>query len=200
MTSKQSTNKSETPDFVDPDDAGTGVPLDTKENQDIAFQRFTREDLAGITTLQDAINLARAQFGEVLSIADTDLADGFRKATEDDKASLVRVPLFFLDWSFNVGDFSTEYVSIRAIQYRPDGSIVKWIINDGGVGIPAELKAIEERNGRSGGLAVPHGLRVSTYKTDAATGKPISKKEYAEYIRDHKKTSQGSTYYLDTSA
>jgi hypothetical protein len=202
MASKQSTNStpSEHPDFVDEKDSGTSAPLNQSESTDIAYQRFDRAQLSSITSLRDAIDLATAQFGGTMSIAETELADGFRKASEKDKESLIRAKLFFLDWQFNVGDYATEFVSIRAIQVNDDGTITKWIINDGGTGIPAELRFIEERTGRAGGLAVPRGLRVSVYKTDAATGKPITKQQIGEYIRDGKKIGQGATYYLDTSA
>src|SRR6267378_6689905 len=71
---------------------------------------FSREDLGNIASWDDAVRLAIDVYGGVL-VADTEIGDGFKKATEDDQRRLIGVPLFFLEWTFRAGDF-TDYVSI----------------------------------------------------------------------------------------
>ncbi len=191
--------------------SGKNAPIDpTEEPVDVevlglskelaTVSVFTREDLTNIASYDDAIRIAQEAFGTVVRIDETDMGDGFRVATEDDKRRLVGVPLVLLEWKWRDGDFGKDYCSILAVALNANGTSTKWVINDGGTGIAEDLKAYEGRTGRTGGLSVPKGLRVSDYFTDALTNLPISRGQLAEYHATGRKTGKGHTFYLDTSA
>jgi hypothetical protein len=162
---------------------------------------FSRDELAGISSFQDAMALATSQYGGVIQAHDDpNLGTGFRIATEDDKYRLQGVPLLLLDWRFNEGDFAEDYVSIHAIQQEESGKAVKWVINDGGTGICKDLREYTVKTNRKGGVFLRRGLRVSEYPTDVDSGLPLSKSQEKEYIRDGRKVGKGKTFYLDFSA
>lgn len=162
---------------------------------------FSREQLAGIESFSDAMSLAAAEFGGVITASDDpNLGTGFRVTTEDDKLRLMGVPLLLLDWRFNEGDYGDDYVSIHAIQQDESGKAVKLVINDGGTGICRDLREYTQKTGRKGGLFVRRGLRVSEYPTDVETGLPLSKLEHREFLKEGRKVGQGRTFYLDFSA
>ena len=158
---------------------------------------FTRDELSNISSFDEAMRLAHMVYGTVVT-ADEEIGDGFKVATEDDKRRLCGVPLMFLEWSIRDGDFGA-YVSVRAIAQTETG-ITKWILNDGSTGIAEDLTSFQKKTGRTGGLFVRNGLRVSDYWIDAETGTPLSKKEYGEYIARGERTAKAATFYLDTSA
>lgn len=158
---------------------------------------FSRDELSEISTFDDALRLAGMTYGTVVT-ADEEIGDGFKVATEDDKRRLCGVPLMFLEWAIRDGDFGA-YVSIRAVAQTETG-ITKWILNDGSTGIAEDLVSFQKKTGRTGGLFVRQGLRVSDYWIDAETGVPLTKKEYGEYIARGERTAKASTFYLDTSA
>jgi hypothetical protein len=167
-------------------------------NEVMNISTFSREDLAGIESFDDALRLASAEFGNVAT-ADQEIGDGFRIATEDDKRKMVGVPLMLLDWSFREGDFA-DYVSIHAIAAGPDNRAVKWILNDGSTGICRDLRDYTTKTGRTGGLMVRAGLRASDYVIDPESGTPLTKQQAAEYTAQGKRTAPATTFYLDTSA
>ena len=156
-----------------------------------------KETLAGIQSWEDALALAQETYGDVAAIEDTDLGDGFRRTDEDKKRRLIGVPLFFIEWAFYDGDFG-EFVS-ALIMAKTETGDEKLVLNDGSTGINAQLKELTEKTGRTGGLLVRRGLRVSDYFTDA-DGMPISKKEYGRLLAAGIPTGKGHTFYLDTSA
>lgn len=161
--------------------------------------RFGKEDRTNIQSWDDAIALAQAEYGTILNIHETELGDGFRVASEDDKRRLIGVPLFLLEWHWNDGDFG-QFVSVAAIAQGENGQATKWILNDGSTGIREQLADFETKYNRNGGLNVRNGLRVSDYNTDLETGEPLSKKDLIDYVKAGKKTGKGHTFYLDTSA
>lgn len=178
-----------------PDDEAT-----TSTAVDLNPSRFSREELASITSFEDAMKLAVREHGGVVNAHEVEeLGDGFRIASESDKEKLVGVPLFFLDWNFREGDFG-EYVSIRAIQQREDKSVGKWVINDGSTGLREQLKEFETLTGRAGGLNLRNGLRVSNYRVDAESREPITRNQVREYDAKGRKHIPAATYYLDASA
>jgi len=160
---------------------------------------FSREELSGITSWDDALRLAQSEYGDIVT-ADTEIGDGFKVATEDDERRLIGVPLFLLEWTFRAGDFGDDYVSIRAISQGDSGVSTKWIINDGGTGICRDLRDFTKKTGRFGGLLVRNGLRVSDYQVDNETKQVLSKGEYKDALAEGRKTFPGYTFYLDTSA
>lgn len=163
----------------------------------VVHDAFDRDDYANISSMSDAFGLAKAEFGNViLAHEDKNLGTGFRVADEDDKYRLMKVPLFLLDWRFNSGDFAEDYVSIHAIQEMEDGSLTKWIINDGGTGICKDLREYTNKTGRKGGVMLRRGLRVSEYDT-ILDGPDAGKPAPRDYVG---KTGKGKTFYLDFSA
>lgn len=173
-----------------------------------AASDFTRDELASIETFDDAVRLAESAYG-VTVFADSNeagIGDGFKVGTEDDKARLVGVPLYFLEWTFREGDYGDGgYASVKCIQRDDAGRAVKWILNDGSTGIYEQLRDFARKTGRQGGLAVKHGLRVSEYPTNAIDGhvdygKPLSKAEHREMLIAGKAVGKGRTFYIDTSA
>jgi hypothetical protein len=166
-----------------PNDKTTGneaiVPEVMHENTPVLYHT---DDLARVTTFEEAVALAaQVSGGEVLA-ADTELGDGFAVLESKDKRTLIGVPLMFMEWQFNQGDMG-EFVSARVAAKQGNG-VGKYIINDGSTGIYRQLQEFSKRTGRSTGLYARHGLRVSDYK----------------YTDNEGKEKPASTFYIDTSA
>ena len=130
----------------------------------------------------EALELAKEIYGdEAVQLASDAIGDGF--ALTDNKDRFIGEKMIFLKWTFSEGDFINKetgeksgFVSCRVV--TPSG---KYIINDGGTGIMAQLQQFTTDNfGRQGGLVAAKGLRKSTYSN--------------EY------TQNGETFYIDTSA
>lgn len=161
---------------------------------------FTDNDLSDIESWEQVLAMATAVAeGDVIPNAADVLGTGFRIADEDDKIRLQGVPLVLLQWFRNDGDFGT-FVSINAVQRHDNGSITKWVINDGSTGIAQQLMAYEAKTGSNGPLAVPKGLRASNYYIDAESGQTLTKTEEREYLASGRKMVPAHTFYLDTSA
>lgn len=168
---------------------------------ELAPSQFSREELQGIESFDDAVRLALSTNGTVVNAHQTpELGDGFRVADEAAKRRLIGVPLLLLEWTFRPGDYADDYVSVRAISQDENGNTRKWIINDGSTGIARDLRDFQTKTGRTGGLMVRNGLRVSDYHIDAETREPITRNEYREYQASGKKAAPAATFYLDTSA
>jgi hypothetical protein len=139
-------------------------------------RRYSEADLRDIKSFDDAMALAAQTLGaESIVDASDVLGNGFTILQKSDKDRLIGMPFIILSYDFHIGDFGTTedggngyYVSIMLV--TKDGG--RYILNDGGTGIYAQL---DEHNGRSqtpGGLVVNGGLRKSEYEyTDEATGK-----------------------------
>lgn len=146
----------------------------------IPATRFSDDDLLAISSLDDVRTLLAAN--EIpLVAADQVLGNGF--SIVNDKGFLCGVPMILLGWSFNRGD-NGEFVSVNAVANLPGNTMGKFIINDGGSGIYAQLRKYTERTGKAAGLYVARGLRRSDYTYDDGSGVP----------------KQATTFYLDTSA
>lgn len=118
---------------------------------------ITDDMLRGITSFEDALAMAEATFGDVLSFSD-EMGNGFRIL--QDKNLLIGKRAVFYNWRFSEGDFG---VFVSAAVVTTDNQ--KWILNDGGTGIYADLMEYSARTGRFGGMIAPNGLRVSEYAT-----------------------------------
>lgn len=195
-----STVQPEEEEYV-PEAAGTGwMKEEDRPKAELVVPRvFSDSDLAEVDSWETMMSFVDGAFGEVVNAADV-LGTGFRIATEDDKMRLCGVPLMLMQWVFYPGDFGEDFVSINAVQRYDNGSIAKWILNDGGQGICPVLKEYTKKSGRTGGLGVPKGLRVSQYFIDADTKQPLTKAEVAEYITAKRKAVPAHTFYLDLSA
>jgi hypothetical protein len=116
------------------------------------------DSLREVTTFEEALALAEQTYGNVLSFSD-EMGNGFKIL--QDKSKLVGVRALFLNWRFSEGNFGT-FVSAAVVTSDTNE---KWILNDGGSGIHADLMEYSARTGRFGGMIAPNGLRVSEYTT-----------------------------------
>lgn len=137
---------------------------------------FSTEELRAVDSFAAALDLATSAAGTEIPLASEVLGDGFALLDSDEKDRLIGTDMILLDWTFSKGDFDEEFVSVRLV--TKDGN--RYIVNDGGTGIRAQLRDYTDRAGVSGLLRVERGLRKSTYRNEF--------------------TENGVTYYLDTSA
>lgn len=162
---------------------GSGRALDTIPPSIVKSSNWDEETLRGITDFDAAIALMQQTEGGV-TVADQVLGDGFALLDSGRKGILEGVPLLFMEWTFNEGNFGT-FVSARVVARNPDGGVSRYIINDGSTGIAEQLANYTKRTGLQSGLLVKNGLRVSQYEyEDPETGK----------------LTPAETYYIDTSA
>lgn len=141
---------------------------------------FSRDELMAISNFDEAIALAAQVHGEIV-YADAELGDGFALLSKDQKNLLCGVPLLLMEWKFRAGDFG-NFVTLRVIARNPDGSVSRYIVNDGSTGIAEQLAQYQKDKGRSGGMFVGKGFRRSDYEVEI-----------------NGETRDASTFYLDTS-
>lgn len=160
---------------------------------------YNNEMLRGITSFSSAINLAGEMFGDVEDASDV-LGDGFRLLKEKDgKTQLCGKPLMLLEWSFYPSaEFGGEFAAIRLVSQESNGSVGKYVVNDGSTGIKKTLKDYTERTGRRGGLMVRNGFRESTYPFCSDCRMAVN--DDHEEIEPTHGVGRGRTYYIDTSA
>ena len=163
-----------------------------------AVPRFDDDVLRNVQTVDDALELLRAQFGDQATVTiDDELGTGFALADDKMKDSLVGVPMLLLYWAFNQGDYrdadgnAQDFVTVALV--TEDGR--KIIVNDGSTGICAQLWELTDRSGRQNGLIVKRGLRKSEYRIGVIDGRkgPVPKSFEGP-------TEPASTFYLDTSS
>jgi len=147
------------------------------------WQQFSTEELKNLQSFEDVEQLFASREETIVSASD-ELGDGF--ALIDNKSILEKRPVMFVSWSFSDGDFSEEFVSARVMCRLDNGTVGKFVVNDGGSGIRKQLRDYtDSHKGNQGGLFAAKGLRVSEYDyTDPDTGK----------------VSKAETWYIDTSA
>lgn len=124
---------------------------------------FSAKEYRQITSFDDAIALL-SDAGVVPANAADELGDGFEML--DDKNSLIGVPLIFLNWTFHPGDYGEPFVSAHVV--TQDNR--RYIVNDGGTGICAQLREWTERTGRNAGMYAAKGLRKSEYDNEFGHG------------------------------
>jgi hypothetical protein len=143
---------------------------------------FSREELRGIASFEDVQKLFAEHEIQVVDAAE-EIGDGF--ALADNKDAFIGREMMVLSWAFGEGDFKkedgtkSEFVALRFVCRESNGSVGKYIITDGGVGIYQDLRDYTDKTGVTGGLYVKKGLRASRYSN--------------EY------TDDGVTHYLDLS-
>jgi hypothetical protein len=148
-------------------------------SQEVVMQdvKFSHDDLASITSFDDALQLLAAPLGtENISSADATLGDGF--AVIDNKDRLIDVPFLLINWQESLGDHG-PFTIARGV--TRDG--FKFVMTDGSTGIHEQLQAYTGKTGKSAGLLCRHGLRRSDYTYD-----------------DNGTDKDASTYYIDTAA
>lgn len=141
----------------------------TKSTKDVAVQGFTFEALAGITTFQQAIELATDKHGQLLD--SLDLGDGF---ASKEKSELVGVPMVILEWQNGKNTSYGDFLIVKVVTDKNE----KVVFVDGSTGIKQQLDVITENSGRTGGILAREGLRVSEYTYTDDDGKEKPAKTY----------------------
>jgi len=141
---------------------------------------FTREQLKAVTNFDEAARLVADVHGPLVT-ADQEIGDGFAVLTTEQKKLLIGVPLLLMEWAFRKGDMG-NFVSLRVMARNPDGSVSKYILNDGSTGIAEQLADYQKTTNRIGGMYVAKGLRASEYEIETDEG-----------------PKKAVTYYLDTA-
>ena len=142
---------------------------------------FSSEDLQNLKNWED-LDAFTSKYGIDSLVADQVLGDGF--AILNDKSKLIGVPLFLIEWRQNKGE-NGSFTSMRVVARLDNGSMAKYIVNDGSTGIHKQLSEFTESRKVRSGLFVKNGFRVSEYDyEDEKTGE----------VRPAK------TFYLDSSA
>lgn len=143
----------------------------------ISGTNYDPEELAGITSFDDALNLVASRIGENnIDVASDEIGDGFKLL--ENKDQICGVPLLLVTWDFHMGDHG-EFVSIKAV--TKDGQ--KLIINDGSSGLYKQLAEYSAKKNKQGGMLCQKGLRRSDYK----------------YTDENGNEKPATTYYLDVS-
>lgn len=146
--------------------------------KDVAKKGPSSNQLADITSFDDALKLAQSLYGETNVVAASDvIGDGFKLL--ENKDQLIEVPFLALSWDFHQGDHG-EFASVKVV--TRDGQ--KYVVNDGSTGIRDQLMQFTADTNRYGGLFCMKGLRRSDYT----------------YTDDKGEEKAARTYYLDTSA
>lgn len=163
--------------------------------------RFDDDALRNINSVEDAIKLAGQMYGQVDSIEDLELGNGF-VLLGDNKDRLVGVPFLILTSEFHLGDYG-EFASMLLVTM--DGSNARVIMNDGSTGICEQLKEMTKKAGRAGGFTVPKGLRKSEYTTCPKCSLPLKRgvtkhEPGCGAVVGEQERGKGSTYYFEISA
>lgn len=119
---------------------------------------FTDEELTGLSSWQQIENLIK-DVG--IPAADlSDLGNGFEILSDRAKDRLISVPFYILDWRFNKGEQSDQFVSVMVMTKGGE----KLVVNDGGMGIYRQMVSLTEKlQGGRAVLLVPKGLSRSDY-------------------------------------
>ena len=161
---------------------GEGAQEATSSELAVRDRRIDDEDLASITSIEDAVRILDSYDAPIEDFSD--YGTGFEIL--ENKDQLVDKPILILEWRFNPSkEFGGEFVSAVVMTRKGE----KFIINDGGTGIARQLRAVTNRRVAKGhptptkGLTVEKGLRKSTYTT-------------VININGEDKEIEGTTYYL----
>jgi|SRR4051812_22485279 hypothetical protein len=126
---------------------------------------FTPAALRSVDNFDDALAMVTEAHGPLQDAADV-LGDGFTLLDKNGKSLLEGIPLVVMEWQFRQGDFGSPFVSVRIAARHRDGSMGKYIINDGGTGIAEQLAKYTKETGKQGGLIVGKGLQKSEYDNE----------------------------------
>jgi hypothetical protein len=157
----------------------------------VVSKTFTDDDLRALTSFEQALALTQQTHGEVVDAANV-LGNGFVVLDNRNKAKLVGVPVLLMDWQFNAGNFG-RFVSAYLVAKNDDGSIGRWILNDGSKGVAETLAKYTEDTGKSGGLLVQTGLRSSDYTFCSECRGAVDPFEDSDHRAFH---GPATTYYL----
>lgn len=158
-------------------DAGASVPA---ADVMTPLPQYSTEQYREVTTFEQALEMAQASFGMLVTAED--LGDGFVLVKDEDKRSLVGVPMVCLYAQLRTGDLG-GYVVTRCV--AKGGR--KVVIVDGSTGMYDQLKTYMETHGGRWINIWNKGLRASDYKVEVET------KEGPALI-------DATTFYIDTSS
>lgn len=176
-------------------DSGTTMATGT-DVETVTSNAYSADALRQATSFDDFARLAMERF-ETVDVASDVLGDGFALLKGDDaKRTLVGRPTLLLEWSFYSGQFGERFVAVRVVTQNIDGSVSKYILNDGSTGICETLWQYTHTTGRVGGLVARHGLRVSDYTYCGTCQSVVNPDVDSAHRPLHTKAS---TFYLDTS-
>lgn len=186
----------------------SSLELDADQAADAALatiDRFSDDVLRSLKSVDDVMALMTTTYGRVDSIDDFELGNGFKIVREDEKRRLIGEPFIVLAASYHMGEWN-EFVSMLLFCQRTGD---KLILNDGGAGLPGQIRDLIRESGRPGAWSAPRGLRVSDYKTcvgkvainNSTCGRPrpqnVAKCESCADTSEARGT--GATFYLDIS-
>jgi hypothetical protein len=165
--------------------------LDSIPADQLVTKTFTDDDLRSLVSFDQALALTQQTHGEIVD-AERELGNGFRVLDNKDKMKLVGVPILLMDWTFNDGNFG-KFVSVYLAAKNEDGSMGRWILNDGSTGIATMLAEYTQKTDRRGGLLVRGGLRFSEYPYCSECRQAVDPIEDNMHASAH---SLARTYYL----
>lgn len=166
---------------------------DSAKSTAVAITSFSDEDLRGLKSFSDAFAAAEERYGSVVDAADF-LGSGFTLLKGEEKAQLVGKPFIVLESRFHPGDYASEYASIVLMTQADE----RFILNDGGSGICADVQQMQALTNRNGGWLIKGGLRVSEYATcgKCSLPRPAEETECEDCGDKSDKRGKGVTYYL----
>jgi len=161
----------------------------TSKDVAIVAPKFESAELRSISSFEDAVRLLADKIGQENIHAADELGDGFMLLPDEDKDTLKNIPCLFLTWQFNPEGKFGEFVSARVVANFGNGNLGRYILNDGGTGIYAQLREFTDaNNGTRAGMYARHGLRRSDYMAqipDPKTGEIVP--------------TPATTFYIDTT-
>lgn len=183
------------------DKAGRKLPelVEKKVGADLTALTADFDDalLRGITSFEDAVKLAADVWGGVTA-AGEHIGNGFSVVPKDQKSRLIGVGFIILAMKFHEGDFG-EYVSMLIVTANND----RLILNDGSTGIYYQARDLVDTTGRSGGIHVSDGLRLSEYDTCAGPNcgipRPTNVEECKRCGDTQTKRGRGETFYFNAA-
>lgn len=160
----------------------------TKDIQDIAAEAnksiLSDADLRAIKSGADVQALFDKVGAEVESFAD--YGSGFTILANKDR--LLDTRFIILEWRFTTSaKYSSEFASAAVVTENAE----KYILNDGGTGICAQLRAITDERIKTGRPNPQMALRV-----DGGLRKSVYQQEYTDEKTGEVLTREATTYYL----
>lgn len=135
--------------------------------------------LAEVTDLNSA--LAALEAGGIATESISDYGNGFVLLPNKDQ--LVGKPFLIIQWRFNDGDYAQKFVSAAVVTENGD----KFILNDGGSGICAQLVRVTKTRLAKG--------QKQTAQSALICRNGLTRSDYT-YVNDKGEKTPAVTYYL----
>lgn len=163
--------------------------------------QFSREQLSRLETFEQAMELAKAQWGDVQDYAG-EYGTGFVVV---DKSKLIGTPFLILQWQVHDGNYRGGFVAAHVMTQTGD----RYIVVDGSTGVYKQLAEVAAGRERNGGVFVAGGLTKSAYPTckgeiveGVICGRPRKPSDAeCQHCGDtSERRGEGATYYLSETA